>query len=136
MQTKSLTKHDEVQHQLADYLWENIPGLEALLIITREGDVIEHRTVPKYQNAYTIQWFKNFGNLISERFTMKDFHKHLGGLDMTVNIFKDKAVLVSLIVIRPSHSSSFSSQRSRKTQVVCPGSTWPLADRSAESTVT
>jgi len=96
MQTKSLTKHDEVQHQLADYLWENIPGLEALLIITREGDVIEHRTVPKYQNAYTIQWFKNFGNLISERFTMKDFHKHLGGLDMTINIFKDKAVLVSL----------------------------------------
>ncbi len=96
MQTKSLTKHDEIQHQLADYLWENIPGLEALLIITREGDVIEHRTVPKYQNAYTIQWFKNFGNLISERFTMKDFHKHLGGLDMTVNIFKDKAVLVSL----------------------------------------
>jgi len=96
MQTKSLTKHDEIQHQLADYLWENIPGLEALLIITREGDVIEHRTVPKYQNEYTIQWFKNFGNLISERFTMKDFHKHLGGLDMTINIFKDKAVLVSL----------------------------------------
>ncbi len=97
MQTRNLIKHDEVQHQLADYLWENIPGLEALLIITRSGDVIEHRIVPQYGKTYTISWLKSFGHLVSERFSIKDFHKQLGGLDMTVNIFKDKAVLVSLL---------------------------------------
>jgi hypothetical protein len=88
-------KHDEVQHQLADFLWENIPNMEALLIITRDGNVIEHRTVPQHEKVFTIEWLKNFGNLISVRFPTGDFHKLLGGLDMTINIFKDRAVLVS-----------------------------------------
>jgi len=95
--SNNVIKHDEVQHQLADFVWENIPGLEALLIITREGNVIEHRTVPQYEKIYTVQWLKDFGDLISSRFTLRDFHKQLGGLDMTVNVFKDKAVLVSIL---------------------------------------
>jgi len=95
--SNNIIKHDEVQHQLADFVWENIPGLEALLIITREGNVIEHRTVPQYEKIYTVQWLKDFGDLISSRFTLRDFHKQLGGLDMTVNVFKGKAVLVSIL---------------------------------------
>ena len=93
--SNSIQKHDEVQHQLADFLWENIPNMEALLIITRDGNVIEHRTVPQHEKVFTIEWLKNFGNLISVRFPTGDFHKLLGGLDMTINIFKDRAVLVS-----------------------------------------
>jgi len=106
--SNSIQKHDEVQHQLADFLWENIPNMEALLIITRDGNVIEHRTVPQHEKVFTIEWLKNFGNLISVRFPSGDFHKLLGGLDMTVNIFNDRAVLVSplrtnhiLIMIMP-----------------------------------
>jgi len=95
--SNKVIKHDEVQHQLADFVWENIPGLEALLIITRDGNVIEHRTVPQYEKIYTVQWLKDFGDLVSSRFTLRDFHKQLGGLDMTVNVFKDKAVLVSIL---------------------------------------
>jgi len=95
--SNSTQKHDEVQHQLADFLWENIAGLEALLIITRDGNVIEHRTVPQHEKVFTVEWLKNFGNLVSHRFPLEDFHKQLGGLDMTINIFKDKAVLVSLL---------------------------------------
>ncbi len=90
-----MTEHDEVQHQLADFLWENMPNMEALMIITRDGNVIEHRTVPQHENVFTIEWLKNFGNLISHRFPLGDFHKQLGGLDMTINIFKDRAVIVS-----------------------------------------
>ncbi len=97
MQPGNLLKHDEVQHQLADYLWEKIPGLEALLIITRDGNVIEHRTVLQYEKVYNIEWLKHIGNLISVRFQIGDFRSQLGGLDMTVNIFKDKAILVSML---------------------------------------
>ena len=97
MQTRNLIKHDEVQHQLADYLWENVPGLEALLIITGNGNVIEHRTVPQYKKMYNIEWLKHLGNLVSVRFQTGDFRAQLGGLDMTVNIFKNKAVLVSML---------------------------------------
>ena len=97
MQSGNLVKHDQVQHQLADYLWENIPGLEGLLIINRDGNVIEHRTVPLYKNVYNIDWLKHIGSLISVRFQTGDFRKQLGGLDMTVNIFKEKAVLVSML---------------------------------------
>ncbi len=97
MQPRNLFKHDEVQHQLADYLWENTSGLEALLIITRDGNVIEHRTVLQYQKMYNVEWLKHLANLISVRFQIGDFRSQLGGLDMTVNIFKDKAVLVSML---------------------------------------
>jgi len=97
MQSGNIIKHDEVQHQLADYLWENIPGLEGLLIITKDGNVIEHRTVPLYDKVYNIEWLKHIGNLISVRFQTGDFRTQLGGLDMTVNIFKEKAVLVSML---------------------------------------
>jgi len=93
----SILKHDEVQHQLADYLWENVPGLEALLIITTDGNVIEHRTVPQYEKAYNAEWLKHFGSLISTRFQTGDIQKQFGGLDMTVNIFKDRTVLVSML---------------------------------------
>ena len=97
MQSGNLVKHDQVQHQLADYLWENIPGLEGLLIINRDGNVIEHRTVPLYKNVYNIEWLKHLGGLIYARFLTGDFRTQLGGLDMTVNIFKEKAVLVSML---------------------------------------
>ncbi len=97
MQSGNIIKHDEVQHQLADYLWENIPGLEGLLIITKDGNVIEHRTVPLYDQVYNVEWLKHIGNLISVRFQTGDFRTQLGGLDMTVNIFKEKAVLVSML---------------------------------------
>ena len=97
MQSGNVIKHDEVQHQLADYLWEKVPGLEALLIITRDGNVIEHRTVIQYEKVYNIEWLKHLGNLISVRFQTGDFRSQLGGLDMTVNIFKEKAVLVSML---------------------------------------
>ena len=97
MQSGNIIKHDEVQHQLADYLWENIPGLEGLLIISKDGNVIEHRTVPLYDQVYNIEWLKHIGNLISVRFQTGDFRTQLGGLDMTVNIFKEKAVLVSML---------------------------------------
>ena len=97
MQPRNLFKHDEVQHQLADYLWDNTSGLEALLIITRDGNVIEHRTVLQYQKMYNVEWLKHLANLISVRFQIGDFRSQLGGLDMTVNIFKDKAVLVSML---------------------------------------
>ena len=97
MQPRNIIKHDEVQHQLADYLWENIPGLEALLIITRDGNVIEHRTVLQFEKVYNIEWLKHLASLISVRFQIGDFRSQLGGLDMTVNIFKDKAVLVSML---------------------------------------
>lgn len=97
MQSGNLIKHDEIQHQLADYLWENIPGLEALLIITREGNVIEHRTVLQYEKVYNMEWLKHIANLISVRFQIGDFRSQLGGLDITVNIFKEKAVLVSML---------------------------------------
>ena len=97
MQSGNLVKHDQVQHQLADYLWENIPGLEGLLIISKDGNVIEHRTVPLYDQVYNIEWLKHIGNLISVRFQTGDFRTQLGGLDMTVNIFKEKAVLVSML---------------------------------------
>ncbi len=97
MQSGNIIKHDEVQHQLADYLWENIPGLEGLLIISKDGNVIEHRTVPLYDKVYNVEWLKHIGNLISVRFQTGDFREQLGGLDMTVNIFKEKAVLVSML---------------------------------------
>jgi len=96
-------------------LWENVPGLEALLIITTDGNVIEHRTVPQYEKAYNAEWLKHFGSLISTRFQTGDIQKQFGGLDMTVNIFKDRTVLVSRMTNFDKLGSILSNYNQRNT---------------------
>ena len=80
-----------------NFLSENIPDIEALLITDKKGNIIKHRVSSKYEKDYDASWLKFFSKLISVRFPISDFHKQLSGLKMTVNVFKEKTVIVKML---------------------------------------
>lgn len=78
----------------ANYLWKNIPELGALLIIDNLGEIIEKRVSNEFSKGYSLSWLKNIAKKVSIRFKIKDFHMELEGLQITINVFKNYAMLV------------------------------------------
>ena len=108
-----MNESEKESSKLADFLWSNMPGMDALLIITQNGDVLEYRILPDYEKMYDIDWFKTFAKMISIRFPSGEFHNQLGGLHMTVNIFREKTIMVSplkneqIAIMMTSRTTSF-----------------------------
>ena len=98
-------------HKVANFIWKKIKEVEALLIIEKDGRPIETRVSPQFEHDYECKWLKSLATLVSIRYPISNFHKQLNGLEMTVNIFKEKIVIVKsintfqlLIVIIPKFS--------------------------------
>lgn len=81
-------------HKIATYLWNKIPGINAILTIEKDGRPIESRISVEFEQEYETNWLKSLATLVSIRYPIADFHKQLSGLEMTVNIFKEKIVIV------------------------------------------
>lgn len=82
------------QSEFVDYLWENISEISAILIINDKGKILEDKIASQFKKKYNNSWLKNITAKISTRFTIKQFDKEMEGLDLTVNIFKNYAILV------------------------------------------
>ena len=82
---------------MAGYLSENIPDLEVVSIINLDGNVEYKKVSVEYEEQYDEKWLNYFSMMISMRFSISGFNKQLDGLKMTVNVFKDKAVIVKLL---------------------------------------
>ncbi len=89
-----MSKEVEWKESYANYLWENIPDLGALLIIDNSGRIIEKRTSSEFIKEYNLPWLKNIAKKVSIRFKIEDFHKEMEGLQLTINVFKEYAILV------------------------------------------
>ena len=83
--------------QVENVLFENIPNIEALLITDKKGNIIKHRISSQFEKDYDESWLKKFSKMVSVRFPISDFHKQLGGLKMTVNVFNKKTVIVKML---------------------------------------
>ena len=100
-------------NDMANSISKDIPNLDALLIINQNGRIIESRINQFFEKQHDHDWLKNFAMIVSVRFPLSDFHKQLGGLKMTINVFDDKAVVVKktknenmVIVIVPRNEKS------------------------------
>ncbi len=98
---------------MIDSFSKAIPNLDALLIINQNGRIIESRVNQFFEKKYDIDWLKNFAMIVSVRFPLSDFHKQLGGLKITINVFDEKAVIVKktdnenlVVVIVPRNERS------------------------------
>ena len=107
-----MRNHNQI-HELANSFSKNIPNLDALLIINQNGKIIESRVDQLFEKQHDIDWLKNFAMIVSVRFPISDFHKQLGGLKMTINVFENKAVVVKktenedlIVVIVPRNERS------------------------------
>jgi hypothetical protein len=108
-ETNMMSKTFDWKESYANYLWKNIPDLGALLIIDNSGEIIEKRTSNEFSKYYRLPWLKKIAKKVSLRFKFMDFHKELEGLQLTINVFKEFAMLVKslnssymLIMIVPS----------------------------------
>jgi len=92
-----MTKPIEDMESLKKFLAENIPDLEAIFIIDEDGNIVERKVSSQFEKEYNLSWIMFFAALVSVRFPLSGFNKQLGGLKMTVNVFKEKTVLVKML---------------------------------------
>jgi len=83
--------------RVENFLFENIPDIEALLITDKKGYIIKHRVSSQFEKDYDESWLKKFSKTVSVRFPISDFHKQFSGLKMTVNVFNEKTVIVKML---------------------------------------
>ncbi len=88
------SKTYESKHALTNFLHDSIPDLEATLIIDKDGTLLEYKFSEEFQKNYNMVWVRNIAKKVSVRFKIKNFHKELEGLRMTINIFKRHILLV------------------------------------------
>ena len=88
------SKTYESKHALTNFLHNSIPDLEATLIIDKDGTLLEYKFSEEFQKNYNMVWVRNIAKKVSVRFKIKNFHKELEGLHMTINIFKRHILMV------------------------------------------
>jgi len=84
----------ESKHALTNFLHDTIPDLEATLIIDKDGTILEYKFSEEFQKNHNMLWVRNLAKKVSIRFKIKNFHKELEGLHMTINIFKRHILMV------------------------------------------
>lgn len=84
----------ESKHALTNFLHDTVPDLEATLIIDKDGTILEYKFSEEFKKNHNMLWVRNIAKKVSIRFKIKNFHKELEGLQMTINIFKRHILLV------------------------------------------
>jgi len=103
--------------KILEFLSEFVSGFEAIMIVDKEGNLTEYNVSKKFKREHHVQHLKRIAKKISLRFPMAGFYKELGGLKITVNLFKKQAVIVCrllksnciLIVICPKQPIQIAS---------------------------
>ena len=88
------SKTYESKHALTNFLHDTVPDLEATLIIDKDGTILEYKFSEEFKKNHNMLWVRNIAKKVSIRFKIKNFHKELEGLHMTINIFKRHILLV------------------------------------------
>ena len=92
-----LIEKKELIEKYLDYFWRNLTDPQALMIIDMDGNILDSKIAECFKNEYDVMWQKRIAKKISLRFPMADFYTELGGLEITVNLFKKYAVINRMI---------------------------------------
>ena len=77
------------------FLLEKIPEIDVTMIIDREGNLIKHTISKSFESEVDPHEIEYIAKLIGLRYRVADFHKIRGGLEMTINVFKDNCIIVT-----------------------------------------
>ena len=72
-------------------LQKKIPFLEAAIIISHNGDLLDYDITKSFDQDY--KSIEHLKNLVSMRFRMGEFAELFGGLKTTINNFNDKVMV-------------------------------------------
>ena len=77
------------------FLLEKIPEIGATMIIDREGNLVKHTVSKSFESEIDPHEIEYIAKLIGLRFRIADFHKIRGGLEMTINVFKENCIITT-----------------------------------------
>ena len=79
-------------------LREKIPEIEAAIVITDNGELLDYDVTKRFLSKNDFNSTKYLTSLVSLRFRISEFAQLFGGLEITINRFKDK-IMVSKSLI-------------------------------------
>jgi len=85
----------EDDESVVQFLLEKIPEICATMIIDRDGYLMKHTVSKSFESEIDPHELEYIAKLIGLRYRVVDFHKIRGGLEMTINVFKDNCIIVT-----------------------------------------
>ena len=85
----------EKYQQIVSSLQDNIPKTIAIVIIDDEGNLLKNDVSKSFENKIDPTELEYVSKLIGLRFKMVGFDRILHGLEVTINIFKDRCIFVT-----------------------------------------
>ena len=79
-------------------LKEKIPEIEAAIVITDNGELLDYDVTKRFLSKNDFNSTEYLTSLVSLRFRISEFAQLFGGLEITINRFKDK-IMVSKSLI-------------------------------------
>ena len=74
-------------------LMKKIQDLEGVLFISKEGKLLDYDISDRFLKEHDFKTTKHLTNLVGLRFRINDFAELFGGLEMTINRFKNKIMV-------------------------------------------
>jgi len=71
-----------------------IPDIQLLIILDKKGSLLSYLCSEDCTKDHDLTDFRNLAKLVSIRYRIGGFDKLLGGLETTINIFKNKTLFV------------------------------------------
>jgi len=85
------------KNKLVDTIERTIPDLYAFMVIDKGGNLLSYLISEQCAGECGLSHLKEIGKLMSIRYDIGGFSKLLGGLDVTINVFKERTVMVRKI---------------------------------------
>jgi len=82
------------ENKLVESLEKNIPDLYVMMVIDKNGNFLSYYVSEKCAGECNISKLKDIAKLVSIRFGIGEFNKMKGGLDVTINVFKETFLMV------------------------------------------
>ncbi len=82
------------ENKLVDSIEKKIPDLYFMILIGKRGSLLSYFISERCSGECNLSELKDVAELISIRFSIGEFNKLAGGLDLTINMFKEKFVMV------------------------------------------
>lgn len=85
------------ENKLVDTIERTIPDFYALMVIDKRGNLLSYLISERCAGECNLSHLKEIAKLISIRFGIGGFNEISGGLDVSINVFKERIVMVRKI---------------------------------------
>jgi len=87
-----------LDQSLEDIIQKTIPDYHAMMVIDKQGNLASYLVCKSCADEHNLSDLQQISKIISIRYNLGGFQNNLGGLESTVNVFKDHFLIVRSIL--------------------------------------